>query len=475
MKTFTFTKIRSIAKRVLENTPPYVVAPLCSTNTVYVIFTPLKYRKTGSTNSTDEYGSGISFYEYELPSGWTMTSGYIGSGSAPGLVTASNNVSIQPNRFSSGDIKVRAINSLCNTLKSSLWTIIPTNRPVLNLKSNNSENITINCGDNRPFTFTVENGNLATCATFEWDTANKGWLTSTGAAITSPITTTTPTITLIPVSTLSNPPQDVIVKIKNGTEQLTDNVIVNFTNNQPSPLVTGTATWSTNSSSLAKATQDPMDSKKVTVSRNGTSFGILSLTANYTYPACSTNVAVTNSYITVDTPKPSSVSKVPTPEGEIYLTVTFFPGAEYNFYEGGVLTAPNSDNHYLTFVPCNTGKIVQFETVNDCGISAKGQTGVSRTCSSGSALMIFPNPVSDNMNISISETSATSESFSNVTLQKDIKEVQIVNKQGTLIKKLTYSALTKTASLNISELNPDVYTIRVFDGVQWYNEQIIKN
>lgn len=493
-----FTKIKSIADRTIDNAPPFVNAPLCNTANLYVAFSAMKYRKTGSSNPSDDYGSALPFYEYELPQGWLMTSGYNGPSSTPGLIVGSNDVIIKPNLLSGGDIKVRTVNADCGDFfKKSQWKIIPTNRSALSLKSNNSKNITLNCGDNRPVSFTVENGAAATCATYDWDVVNRGWLNSSGNPITGIITTTSPTLTLIPVNILSNRPKNVVVTIKAGTEQLKDSVIVNFTNNPPSLSVTGdetictsklyilsasnsfpllgSATWTTSPSGLATTSPDPSDSKKVTASRVGTSAGILSLTANYTYPACSTNINVTNSYITVGTPKPSSVSKVPTPEGEVYLTVTFFPGVTYNYYEGGVLIESGSSNHYLTYVPCNTGKIVQFESVNDCGVSAKGQTGVSRTCSGGGALAISPNPVSDNMNITLNETQTINNVSSNTGILKDIREVQVIDKQGTLVKRQQYAVSTRNVSLNISNLNPDIYTVRTFDGTQWYSQQIIKD
>ena len=497
VKAFVFSKIKSIADRTLEGGTVFVSAPVCNTALVYVQFNQMKYRKTGSASSADDYNSPLPFYEYQLPAGWTMTGGYIGSSSTPGLVVGNNSVSIQPNFFSSDDIKVRAINTECGDFNKSQWRIIPTNRPVLNLKANNAETISLNCGDNRPITFTIENGSSATCANFEWDVVNRGWLNSSGNPITSIITTTSPTLTLIPVNTLANPPRNVVVTIKAGSEQLKDSVVVNFTNTPPSPLIIGevsicssrtyllqtssgfpllgNATWTASPSTLVTLVPNPANSKQVVVNRNGTSAGILALTANYTYPACNTNINIINNYLTVGTPKASAVSKVETPEGEIYLTVTLIPGATYNFYEGGILMAENSDNHYLTFVPCNTGKIVQFETVNECGVSAKSQTGVSRTCSGGAALIVSPNPSPTSVNITLVENSTSLIQSNSSTNQKDIHEVQLINKQGVLVKRQQYPPLTKFVSLDISNLDLDIYTVRVFDGTQWYSEQIIKN
>ena len=197
-----------------------------------VQFSQLRYRKTGSTSTTDDYGSAIVYYEYELPQGWQLTTGYVGQSTTSGLVIGTNNVSVQPDDLSGGKIRVRAINTQCGDYyNKSKWSEISISRQVLNLVSGGSTSVNINCGDNSARSFTVENGNLATCASFIW-TVGSNWLYN-GNPAPSTITTSSPSITISPISTLVQPPTDIIVNVTAGSSSFKDTAKVTFTNNKP--------------------------------------------------------------------------------------------------------------------------------------------------------------------------------------------------------------------------------------------------
>ena len=65
---------------------------------------------------------------------------------------------------------------------------------------------------------------------------------------------------------------------------------------------------------------------------------------------------------------------------------------------------------------------------------------------------------------------------SDLNIQKDILELQLIDKMGNLIQKWTYvnGSGNKAKQVNISNLPADIYTIMVFDGVNWGSEKFIK-
>lgn len=493
VKTFVFTKIKSIADRTLEGGTTSVNAPICNTSPVFVSFTQMKYRKTGSSSSADDYGSPIPFYEYQLPQGWTITSGYVGTSSTPGLVVGTNNVTIQPNFLRGGDIKVRAVNAQCGDFfNKSQWRTIPTGRPVMNLTSNGAETISINCAEITPRTFTLQNA--ASCITSYTWTVGANWLYN-GSPAPATIQTTTNSITLEPVSILSQPPTNISVTATASSETFTDAVTITFTNNPP-PLsitgddvvcdnkpyqlimgtgyrFTGSSTWGITPTGIANTGADPNDptnDKKVLVTRIGSSNSGITLTSNYVYSGCNTNVNIV---------KPISVGKVqPGPInvllvdpyiGRIQVEVEPVLGAtDYRWYKDGVLQTI----YHSTFaqIPikrnvCDVGYGITVTSTNVCGVSAATYKGVYvPPCNN--YYMVSPNPAASDVSVSTDESktqSASSETFD---------EVRIYDFQGTLKKYQKFNKV-KTAMINISGLNNGNYFIEISDGTYKERHQLL--
>jgi hypothetical protein len=84
-------------------------------------------------------------------------------------------------------------------------------------------------------------------------------------------------------------------------------------------------------------------------------------------------------------------------------------------------------------------------------------------------VQLSPNPVSNVVNVMMVDKS-------DLNIQKDILELQLIDKMGNLIQKWTYvkGSGNKAKQVNISNLPADIYTIMVFDGVNWGSEKFIK-
>ncbi len=451
------------------------------------------YRKTGSSSSADDYGSPIPFYEYQLPSGWTITSGYIGNSSTPGLVVGTNNVTIQPNYLTGGDIKVRAINAQCGDFfNKSQWRTIPTGRPAMNLTSNGAETISINCAEITTRTFTLQNS--ASCITSYTWTVGGNWLYN-GSPAPATIQTTTNSITLEPVSTLAQPPTNISVTATTGSETFTDAVAITFTNNPP-PLsitgddvvcdnkpyqlimgsgyrFTGSSTWSTTPTGIATTGADPSDptnDKKVLVTRIGSSNGGITLISNYVYSGCNTNVNIV---------KPISVGKVqPGPInvllvdpyiGRIQVEVEPVLGAtDYRWYKNGVLQTI----YHSTFaqIPiarnvCDVSYDITVTATNVCGVSALTYKDVYvPPCDNG--FMVSPNPATNSITISPSQTKTASNRNST------FDEIRIFDFQGNIKKYQQYSKANQT-TITISDLVNGTYFIEITSGTYKERQQLI--
>ena len=58
--------------------------------------------------------------------------------------------------------------------------------------------------------------------------------------------------------------------------------------------------------------------------------------------------------------------------------------------------------------------------------------------------------------------------------QPDIREIQVMDKFGKVVKQFKYSSGNKRATINMSELRTDVYFIKVFNGKEWKGQSVIK-
>ncbi|HSV09578.1 MAG TPA: T9SS type A sorting domain-containing protein, partial [Hanamia sp.] len=57
---------------------------------------------------------------------------------------------------------------------------------------------------------------------------------------------------------------------------------------------------------------------------------------------------------------------------------------------------------------------------------------------------------------------------------QDIKEISIVDKMGAVISKQAFGKNIRMVNLNVSNLKPDIYIIRIFNGKDYTSLKFIK-
>jgi hypothetical protein len=57
---------------------------------------------------------------------------------------------------------------------------------------------------------------------------------------------------------------------------------------------------------------------------------------------------------------------------------------------------------------------------------------------------------------------------------QDIREIVIANKMGMQLKKRTAVKGTRTLTIDVSDLRPDIYVVRIFNGKNYQSLQFIK-
>lgn len=115
---------------------------------------------------------------------------------------------------------------------------------------------------------------------------------------------------------------------------------------------------------------------------------------------------------------------------------------------------PNITNGYINVHitmsdACGTGNTYTEWTTVDCG------TG-------GPAFAISPNPTKDNITVDGRKKN------------KNIKEIQIIDKLGNIKRVAKYSGDLQIITFNVSGLSPDIYYIKIFDGQKWETKQLSK-
>lgn len=100
---------------------------------------------------------------------------------------------------------------------------------------------------------------------------------------------------------------------------------------------------------------------------------------------------------------------------------------------------------------------------SQCGYSAWYESSFGVVDCSGFRFMVSPNPSKDNITIS-TDTKAGS---------LKIKAVEIISRMGVKVFNQSFGNGNQQVNLFIGNLPPDVYAVRVFDGTNWYAQNII--
>ena len=253
-----------------------------------------------------------------------------------------------------------------------------------------------------------------------------------------------------------------------------------------------TTTWSVGSSGIVAISGS---GDQVTLTAQGS--GTVTLTATITYPCNYNSSSLTNTVtkqITVGKPiitgtynSPTNSNEIMVPMGHWDLTtfnaacIAFetnisAPGAtniQWSGPTGGdVYWQQSGDNVFCSFTEVGQIIVLSVSATNSCGTTTKNYRFKCTTTTSCGIqpliIVIAPNPAKTNMNVSLVQNNKMS-------IQQSFQKIRIIDKMGNIKQNNQYNAKTKSVSVNISLLTPDVYTIQVFDGSTWYSEKFIKN
>lgn len=113
---------------------------------------------------------------------------------------------------------------------------------------------------------------------------------------------------------------------------------------------------------------------------------------------------------------------------------------------------------------------LRYRVTNACGSSrwSPGNSKLIQAYSGAWSFIASPNPTNGSVEVTLDNQTVINDK----TIE--IREIQIVDKIGKIVKQFKYNAATKESNLNISELRPDVYFIKVFNGKEWKSQSLIK-
>ena len=485
-KDFRFTKVKSLFYGHCSPLTPNqfsINAPLCQTGNFTIDFTNVKWKN----NEDASCFADITDYQYLLPSSWklngTTSNGTTWlSGGNPATVTSD---------LSTGNgqtIQVRAYNSCDNGSSIYFGTaaFIPITRASSFTLAASPNSIA--CGSTTPVTFTVSNPTIVTGITgYVWNlgSSSNGWKLSNGAAAPATISTTANTLLLIP--TCGSALSSVFASVAAGSSSCNTNIsTVSIT--QPAMSINGNTTFCSGTSSYSITglpcnasvnwgispssgivTSSALTSPSITLTKVGN--GVVTLSTTVT--SCNQTVILTKP-IAVGNSTPSIIASKLSGNGEPTLwqfTATDIPGATFDWYASGTLVETNASNFFEYEFLCGVSKIIKCKAVNACGTSAfSNSIGKAGECFGNRSFIIAPNPAVIILTISVKKERKSEFNSNNLT---SISEVQVIDKFGTLKKRQQYINSTNAVTIDISSLPTDTYILKVLNGGNWEEYQII--
>jgi subtilisin family serine protease len=260
-----------------------------------------------------------------------------------------------------------------------------------------------------------------------------------------------------------------------------DNTVCTTSSNYSIPnLPTGaTVTWS--ASPLGIATINSPNSTQTTLTKNNN--GSITLTATIAN-ACGAGNIVINKQIGVGYTQilnigyPSSTvapdELIPmqifiAPDsfviGNQKLVITRMGGGYTNtLYTGG-------DGAVEFSFPMTGTYNIKVYTYNDCGWSTNFYPLVF-FCTNDEMFMLSPNPATTSLTMKLSDETVQSENVKSNGI--GIKEIQLTDKMGNVLKRYVYSGTDKQVTIDVSILKADIYYIKLFNGKQWQVKSFIK-
>lgn len=246
------------------------------------------------------------------------------------------------------------------------------------------------------------------------------------------------------------------------------------------PQATYTWTYSSNLSPVSLT-----NSHQFTVQRNGSSNGVAWVEVQVS-TICSATPVSNRVYFTVGTPSPylggtfndggSGLNQpLESTYNEIYNKTVYITlsgsSNEFTwdgFYSNGNVTWYHPVGHdglVINFgnpLPVYYGDYVGFSIhrTNACGTASEplffNYVGPSQY------YRVAPNPVTSTFTVTKIEIKQKVQRSDKKNLNMDMTRLQIIDKMGNIVKEKTYSINTKSATIDVSSLKSDIYTLRIF-------------
>ncbi|MBS1750213.1 MAG: hypothetical protein JST63_09935 [Bacteroidetes bacterium] len=114
---------------------------------------------------------------------------------------------------------------------------------------------------------------------------------------------------------------------------------------------------------------------------------------------------------------------------------------------------------------------IKVYTYNDCGWSTSFYPLVF-FCTNDEMFMLSPNPANTSLAVKLSDETVQSDNIK--SRGTGIKEIQLTDKMGNVLKRYVYHGTDKQVTIDVSALKADIYYIKLFNGKRWIGKSFMK-
>lgn len=163
--------------------------------------------------------------------------------------------------------------------------------------------------------------------------------------------------------------------------------------------------------------------------------------------------------------------------GKLQVQIDPVAGANsYNWYKDNVLQLSHSTFSQMAIArntSSGVGYGIQVEAISACGTSARTYKGVYvPPCGS---YTMSPNPATSTIAVEdVSYSSNKSLLAKSGNAAGSIYKIWITDKTGNVILQFNYTSPLDKANINISELKPDTYFLKIYNGKSWTIKKLMK-
>ncbi|MGN6800968.1 MAG: M4 family metallopeptidase [Ginsengibacter sp.] len=165
-----------------------------------------------------------------------------------------------------------------------------------------------------------------------------------------------------------------------------------------------------------------------------------------------------------------SLSATPSNFGTAWQWTVSYLGSNSQIY----ILSPNSPT---TFADVTGGGQVSLTYTDACGNPLSSGGTVYSTCHSGygaTNYTVAPNPARNNITVSgVTSSNLADTKIKTASSPNLIYKIKITDALGILRKSFEYKTGIKSIKISVSDLNPGIYSLSVFDGQQWQSQNII--